>query len=149
MESGTEDLAHTRIAGVRSREAGSLPTNRENQLLRHLADLSPVGIVQADREGRLIYANARWCQMTGYRVEAVVGREWVGLAHPDDVKEVRETWGRMLGIWRAVQPRVSIFAGLGRTDLGVQPGDGTAQCAGASRRLFEHGDRDHGSASDA
>ena len=95
MDSGAEDLPPTRVAGVRSRERGHVPAHSENELLRHLADLSPVGIVQTDTEGRYVYANARWCQMTGYSQDWVTGRDWDVVVHPEDVETVREAWIRM------------------------------------------------------
>jgi PAS domain S-box-containing protein len=95
MDSGADDLSTTRVAGGRSRDRGSVPVNGEGELLRHLADLSPIGIVHTDREGRLVYMNARWCQMTGYPREWAIGREWEEIVHPEDLEGVRETWARM------------------------------------------------------
>lgn len=84
-----------RVAATRSRDRGNVPVNSENELLRHLADLSPVGIVQTDKEGRYVYANVRWCQMTGYSQDWVIGRNWEQVVHPDDIETVREAWMRM------------------------------------------------------
>jgi PAS domain S-box-containing protein len=81
---------------VRLRDRTGVPVNGENELLRHLADLSPVGIIQTDKAGRYAYVNARWCQMTGYSQDAVMGRTWEELVHPEDVETVRETWTRMI-----------------------------------------------------
>ncbi|MEI9894706.1 MAG: PAS domain S-box protein [Chthoniobacter sp.] len=67
----------------------------ESDLLRHLADISPVGIIQTDKEGRYVYANARWCQMTGYDRDMVIGQSWDMVVHPEDVQKVGETWERM------------------------------------------------------
>ncbi|WP_162145304.1 PAS domain-containing sensor histidine kinase [Chthoniobacter flavus] len=69
--------------------------NSENELLRHLADLSPIGIIHTDRKGRFAHVNARWCQMTGYTPDWAIGREWEEVVHPEDVEGVRETWARM------------------------------------------------------
>lgn len=95
MDNGAEDLSPTRVAGARRRERGNVPLNNENELLRHLADLSPVGIMQTDREGRFVYANAKWCQMTGYAQDGVVGRGWEEVVHPEDVEAMRDAWARM------------------------------------------------------
>jgi PAS domain S-box-containing protein len=95
MESGTENLAHTRVAGARTRDAGSVAASAENRLLRYLADLSPVGVVQADPNGKFVYANARWCQMAGCTEAMAVDCNWMDFVHPDDVEAVREAWTRM------------------------------------------------------
>jgi PAS domain S-box-containing protein len=70
--------------------------NSEIDLLRHLADLSPIGIIHTDKEGHYVYVNAHWCQMTGYSQDWVTGRNWEDLVHPDDVEAVREIWARMI-----------------------------------------------------
>jgi PAS domain S-box-containing protein len=67
----------------------------EAELLRHLADLSPVGIVQTDTEGRFVYVNAKWSQMTGYSRDQVMGRGWEDIVHPDDLESMHEAWARM------------------------------------------------------
>ena len=95
MESGTENLAHTRVAGARTRDIGSVAANGENRLLRFLADLSPIGVVQADPGGHFVYANARWCQMAGCTEATAVNCNWMDFVHPDDVEMVREAWTRM------------------------------------------------------
>jgi PAS domain S-box-containing protein len=95
MESGAANIAHTRTAGPPARERSGLPANRENELLRFLADITPLGIVQADADGRFTYANARWCQMTGYPRETALGLGWDQVVHPEDVETVREAWSRM------------------------------------------------------
>jgi len=95
MDSGTEAMTPTRVAGGRPRERVDVPVNGEMELLRHLADLSPVGVIQTDKEGRYVYANARWCQITGYPRDAVIGQSWDLVVHPDDVQNVTDTWVRM------------------------------------------------------
>lgn len=95
MESGTDDLSLQRAAGGRSRERGSVPVNGENELLRHLADLSPIGIVHTDKDGRYAYVNERWCQITGHAQEWAIGRNWDEVVHAEDVDAVHDSWARM------------------------------------------------------
>ena len=125
------------------------PRAAKIELLRYLADLSPVGLIQADADGRFTYANARWCQMTGYPRETALGLGWDQVVHPEDAEAVREAWTRMreYGVpfsleFRYLQPD-------GQRDLGMQPGDGIAGCAGAGHRLSWDGHGDHGGAADA
>jgi PAS domain S-box-containing protein len=66
-----------------------------NDLLRQIAELSPIGLVQTDRQGFFVYANTRWCQMTGYAREWLIGRAWHEVVHPEDVPAVRDAWARM------------------------------------------------------
>lgn len=43
---------------------------------RTLAELSPVGIFHADAEGRYLYVNQRWVEITGLAAEAALGEGW-------------------------------------------------------------------------
>src|SRR4051794_40856722 len=95
MESGTEDFAHMRTAGSRSRERNSLPANGEDDWVQSLAQIAPIGIIRADAQGRFIYANARWCEMTGYPAETALGLGWDRVVHPEDVEKVRAAWRSM------------------------------------------------------
>jgi PAS domain S-box-containing protein len=95
MESGAEQIASTRTGGLPARERVVVPVSKENDLIRFLADISPLGIVQVDVEGRFVYANARWCQMTGYPRETALGLRWDQVIHPEDVELVSRTWHRM------------------------------------------------------
>ncbi len=49
-----------------------------------LARLSPVGIVQSDPAGTVIFVNDRWCAMTGVGAAEMLGTHWLDLVHPDD-----------------------------------------------------------------
>jgi PAS domain S-box-containing protein len=52
----------------------------------------PVGIYEADSAGRYTFVNERWCQLTGYASEQVLGRPWDVIVHADDRERVREEW---------------------------------------------------------
>ena len=49
-----------------------------------LARLAPVGIVQSDPAGRVVFVNDRWCAMTGVGAAEMLGTDWLDLVHPDD-----------------------------------------------------------------
>lgn len=51
--------------------------------------------MQTDKEGRFVYANAKWCQMTGYASDWVRGRGWEEVVHPEDAETMRDAWMRM------------------------------------------------------
>jgi diguanylate cyclase (GGDEF)-like protein/PAS domain S-box-containing protein len=57
-----------------------------------LARLSPVGIFQIDAEGKFLYANERWTEMTGMGPEEALGRAWKGAIHPEDRPRVAAEW---------------------------------------------------------
>jgi diguanylate cyclase (GGDEF)-like protein/PAS domain S-box-containing protein len=55
-------------------------------MFRSVAESSPLGIYTADREGRCIYVNERWQQITGLTAEDAAGHGWVQMVHPDDLE---------------------------------------------------------------
>ena len=44
--------------------------------LRLLAEVAPIGIFQTDAEGRYVYTNPRWTEITGIRPHEAVGETW-------------------------------------------------------------------------
>jgi hypothetical protein len=61
---------------------------------RLLAQVAPVGIVQTDAEGRCVFANDRWCVLTGMTAEDALAGDWAQALHPDDIPRVEREWLR-------------------------------------------------------
>ncbi len=59
---------------------------------RGLAAAAPVGIFQADVEGRCLYVNERWCEIAGMAAEEATGVGWLRALHPADRARVRSAW---------------------------------------------------------
>ncbi|WP_181421978.1 hybrid sensor histidine kinase/response regulator [Halomonas sp. LBP4] len=51
---------------------------------RRLFAEAATGIVQADTQGRFLYANQAFCDMLGYSEEALRATDFLALTHPDD-----------------------------------------------------------------
>ena len=62
-----------------------------------LAESAPVGIFQADAEGRITFANARFAAIAGLSPEDVLGHGWLSAVHPDDRPRLEAEWARCLG----------------------------------------------------
>ena len=60
--------------------------------MQKLVGVLPVGICWCDPEGRCIYVNGRWCELTGRTDDEVLGESWEEVVHPDDRQRVRESW---------------------------------------------------------
>ncbi|MCB9433283.1 MAG: GAF domain-containing protein [Ardenticatenaceae bacterium] len=58
---------------------------------RSLAEVSPVGIFRLDLEGRCLYANGRFLEMTAH-AEPVIGQPWLGLLDLLDREGVQHEW---------------------------------------------------------
>ncbi|MGI0489767.1 sensor histidine kinase [Pantanalinema rosaneae CENA516] len=66
-------------------------TRQQEQLLATLAQISPVGIFRADADGRAVYVNDRWCDITGMTLEQAQ-ENWSDAIHPDDREPVMAAW---------------------------------------------------------
>ncbi|KAF8576294.1 hypothetical protein K439DRAFT_1640612 [Ramaria rubella] len=63
---------------------------REVQIL---SDNSPIGIVRTNPNGRIIYVNRRWYELTG-RVGCPLD-DWMDSVHPEHLEAVRTFWGEV------------------------------------------------------
>ena len=57
-----------------------------------LAKVAPVGIFHTDAQGHCLYANQRWCEITGIPLAEVLGESWTQSIHPDDRERVVTEW---------------------------------------------------------
>ncbi len=73
------------------RRAAALLAESEARF-RGLAAAAPVGIFQADLDGRLGYVNERWCEIAGMLADEAAGMGWMRAVHPGDRSRVRQAW---------------------------------------------------------
>jgi PAS domain S-box-containing protein len=86
--------------GQRSSSAGELRDTQDQ--LDTVLSLSPAGIYMTDADGKCIFVNRSWCEMTGLSEEETLGDGWVKALHPDDRARVFSSWEEMVksgGIW--------------------------------------------------
>jgi PAS domain S-box-containing protein len=68
-------------------------TMRESgERFRDLANNAPVMIWTTDHEGRVSFVNESWLRFTGMKLEDELGDTWTLGVHPDDVRQMLETW---------------------------------------------------------
>ncbi len=79
------------LRGMLARLEGAPDTSSPSPLAQGEAELramvaqAAAGIVRTDLDGRILSANARFCEMLGRPLEAMVGRASAEFSHPDDV----------------------------------------------------------------
>jgi two-component system sensor kinase FixL len=80
---------------------------RSEELYRYIIDLSSLLPWTADREGRILWASARWAVWTGRSTESALGTGWENFVHPDDLDRITAAWrhavetgDRFDGEWR-------------------------------------------------
>ncbi|PWC84051.1 histidine kinase [Azospirillum sp. TSH100] len=59
---------------------------------RTLAEAVPVGILQADAGGQVLFANARLAGITGLEPDRLLGEGWLDAVHPEDRARVAAEW---------------------------------------------------------
>lgn len=64
---------------------------REHQIA-NLVRLSPVIISRFDEEGRCIFVNEHWTQVTGRAPDEAFGDGWIAAIHPEDRETVVKDW---------------------------------------------------------
>jgi PAS domain S-box-containing protein len=71
---------------------------------RTLATHAPVGIAQADAAGSVFYANQKWCDLAGIRLEESLGFTWQRVIHPDDLGPELQKWQAALQAGQGLPP---------------------------------------------
>ena len=61
-----------------------------NNALSRIVDVLPGLVLTALPDGRVDFANARWCEYTGGSMAEAIGDGWLGAIHPDDLAMVRD-----------------------------------------------------------
>jgi diguanylate cyclase (GGDEF)-like protein/PAS domain S-box-containing protein len=82
-----QGLIYIAVRTVRAHEAA------EHESLTRFAMLAsrvPVGVFETDLEGRVVFVNDRWTQLTGLDQEAVARGQ--SALHPEDREEIRDRW---------------------------------------------------------
>jgi PAS domain S-box-containing protein len=97
---------------------------------RTLSTSAPIGIYQTDAEGRYLYTNPRWQEITGLTWEESLGDGWVRGLHPEDREMVLTDWNRyahegsQFSIeFRFLKPRGDVRWVLGRA-IAIRSGTG-------------------------
>lgn len=73
------------VTDITDRRAAEETLRSSEEQFRAIATQTSVGIAQTDLTGRFVYANARYCDLLGYRVDELLGRTMQSLTHPDDL----------------------------------------------------------------
>lgn len=134
MASGTKHKVADVGVPRRAPEGRAVPASSDDSWMRLLGQISPVAIFRGDADGSCIYANGRWCELSGLPIEAALGYGWLQALHPDDHDAVAREWARTceLGVpfrmeYRYLRPDGGIVWVLGQ---GLQERDSKGRLIG-------------------
>ena len=84
-----ESAVHERTAALRAevteRQLAETALRASEERFRNILDNVPIGVVYTDLGGRVIQANPRYCELTGYSEGELNALSPTALTHPDDV----------------------------------------------------------------
>jgi PAS domain S-box-containing protein len=88
LDAANHNLEREIVERQRAKEA----LKKSERLFRILAEISPVGILRSDADGKTIYANERACQIVGAPLEDVLEGKWSDRIHPEDRERIYQSW---------------------------------------------------------
>jgi len=77
---------------IQLRQKAHAALEEKERLFRSLTAASPVGIFQADAEGRCTYLNERLERLTGRTASELTGSGWRSVVHPEDLQGALDEW---------------------------------------------------------
>jgi PAS domain S-box-containing protein len=78
------------------RKRGDEALRESEERMRAIVEQSTVGMARADLSGRVIFANAPFCTMLGYKESELIGRPVYTFTHPDDAKKTSESFRQLV-----------------------------------------------------
>ena len=85
IESAVRERTAALRAEVSERQAAETALRASEQRFRNIIDNVPIGVVYTDLAGRIIQANPRYCELTGYDERELTALSPEALTHPEDL----------------------------------------------------------------
>jgi len=80
------------IGGAIARLKAERELQKSERKFRGFVESFPVGMFEADGDGRVLYTNPQWGVITGMSLEQSLGDGWAGALHPDERDRVLAIW---------------------------------------------------------
>jgi PAS domain S-box-containing protein len=80
------------IRDITIKRAAEKELQRSQKLFHTIARVSPVGLFLADNEGRFVYVNEYWSEITGLSPDETYGEGWAKALYPEDKERVLNKW---------------------------------------------------------
>ncbi len=69
---------------------------QQEEELRTLMHLYPVGIFRLNADSECVYVNDRWCEIAGLSANQAFGSNWINSVHPEDREKFSREWRRAI-----------------------------------------------------
>ncbi|MDJ1176472.1 PAS domain S-box protein [Roseofilum capinflatum] len=81
------------VQDISDRKLAQIALQNSEKRFRVLVSHSPVGIFQTDTQGKCLYVNPKWADITGrYQPERYLGDAWQEALHPEDREAIFQEW---------------------------------------------------------
>jgi diguanylate cyclase (GGDEF)-like protein/PAS domain S-box-containing protein len=74
-----------------------------------LTTISPVGIFRTDIEGNCLYANPKWCEISGLKLEKIIGKTWYETIHPQERERITKEWKQWVTVETLSPKSLQVF----------------------------------------
>ncbi len=88
---------------ITARKLAEEALRESEQRLRAIINQSNAGMANCDLNGRLLFANQKFCEMLGYTESELVGKTIFAITHPDDVDLTAKRFKQMVQKKRPVE----------------------------------------------
>lgn len=81
---------------ISKRKQDEQAIRKSEEKLRAIFDQVIVGIIQSDLAGNITYANNRYCEITGYPRDELLGKQWRDLTYQEDLQKSTRNYEQMI-----------------------------------------------------
>jgi PAS domain S-box-containing protein len=74
------------VLDITERKQAEMALRQAEERFRTLAMNAPMGIFQADAQGRCVFVNRAWCRIAGAEPQELLGDSWMQFVHPEDIE---------------------------------------------------------------
>lgn len=99
---------------IHDRVAAEIALRESEQKYQNMTQVSPVGIFRCDAQGKCLYVNDRWHEMTGLTKAAAMGFGWLEAIHPDDRERIMQEWAESIRENRPFRAEYQFMCAEGR-----------------------------------
>lgn len=85
-----------------------------------LTTISPIGIFRTDIEGNCLYVNQKWCEISGVKIENIMGKTWYETIHPQERERITEDWKQWVNVETLPTTSLKVF----KTEYRFEHNDG-------------------------
>ena len=75
---------------VVERQQAESALRESEQRFRNILNNVPIGVIYTDLRGNVLQTNPRFCELTGYSADELIGMPSLDLTHPDDIRQDAE-----------------------------------------------------------